>query len=132
MFDDDSVTKVPEADQLEHELEEGLPAAKSPSDWQSILELTRGLARLPFDQATVALETSASIAAVSLRASIEFLRAAPEAAAILDAASLRCWGEMGRRLAISDVETAISFFAAGVVDLQEVAPDVRPLVLQGC
>jgi hypothetical protein len=81
---------------------------------QSFLELTRSIAGLPLDQAAVVLETSASIAAISLRAGIEFLRAAPTAAHVLQPAELRAWGEMGRRLAMSDYETAISFFIAGV------------------
>ena len=52
----------------------------------------------------------AAIASISLRAGIEFLRAAPAAAEVLEAAELRSWGELGRRLAMGDVETAISFF----------------------
>src|SRR5258707_4636975 len=81
---------------------------------QSFLRLTRELAGLPFDKSAAVLETSAAIAGISLRAGIEFLRAAPAAADILEAAELRSWGELGRRLAMSDVETAISFFSEGV------------------
>jgi hypothetical protein len=87
---------------------------------QSFLELTRSIAGLPLDQAAAALESSASIASISLRAGIEFLRAAPAAAQVLQAAELRAWGEMGRRLAMSDYETAVSFFIAGVEDLEAV------------
>ena len=99
---------------------------------QSFFKLTRELASLPFDQSAAALETSAAIAGISLRASIEFLRAAPEAAATLSATELRSWGELGRRLAMSDVETAITFFAAGVSGLQDVPASVHPLVFQLC
>jgi nitric oxide reductase NorD protein len=117
---------------LEQQFHDQISSLKSPAERQSILELTRDLARLPLDQARAALETSAAIAAVSLRASVEFLRAAPEAAATLEAAELRSWGEMGRRLALGDAETAISFFLAGVNDLQDVAPELRPLIFQVC
>src|ERR671922_2198407 len=89
---------------------------------QSFLELTRSLTGLPLDQAAAILETSASIAAISLRAGIEFLRAAPAAAQVLQPAELRAWGEMGRRLAMSDYESAASFFAAGVEPLRAVPP----------
>ena len=129
----------PQSDELqasEHlplsELQGEFPTAKSVAERQSVMELTRDLARLPLDQAAAALEVSALIAGVSLRASIEFLRAAPHAAQILEAADLRAWGEMGRRLANSDVETAISFFIAGVDDLKEVPPDTRVLVFKLC
>src|ERR1700741_1577468 len=93
---------------------------------QSFLELTRSLTGLPLDQAAAVLETSASIAAISLRAGIEFLRAAPAAAQILQSAELRSWGEMGRRLAMADYESAAAFFGEGVESLQTIAPDLRP------
>jgi len=53
---------------------------------QSFLELTRSIGSLPLDQTAAVLETSAAIAAISLRAGIEFLRAAPAAAQILASA----------------------------------------------
>lgn len=99
---------------------------------QSFLELTRSIAGLPLDQAAAILETSASIAAISLRAGIEFLRAAPAAAHVLQPAELRAWGEMGRRLAMSDYETSISFFIAGVEELQAVPPELLPAIFTLC
>jgi hypothetical protein len=99
---------------------------------QSFLELTRSIAGLPLDQAAAVLETSASIAAISLRAGIEFLRAAPAAAELLQAAELRSWGEMGRRLAMSDYETAVSFFIAGVEELASVPHELYPAIFTLC
>ena len=85
------------------------------SEQQSFLKLTRDIAALPLEQSAAALETGAAIASISLRAAIEFLRAVPEVSQILEASELREWGELGRRLAMSDVETAITFFNAGVL-----------------
>ena len=99
---------------------------------QSFLELTRSIAGLPLDQAAAIVETSASIAAISLRAGIEFLRAAPNAAQILQPAELRAWGEMGRRLAMSDYETAVSFFIAGVEELRSVPHELLPAIFMLC
>ena len=99
---------------------------------QSFLELTRSIAGLPLDEAAAALETSASIAAISLRAGIEFLRAAPNAAQILQPAELRSWGEMGRRLAMSDYETAVSFFFAGIDELRSVPRELYPAIFTLC
>src|SRR5215211_4115810 len=93
---------------------------------QSFLELTRSLTGLPLDQAAAVLETSASIAAISLRAGIEFLRTAPAAAQVLQPAELRAWGEMGRRLAMTDYESAATFFGEGVELLRAVSPELRP------
>ncbi|MBA3513949.1 MAG: hypothetical protein H0T77_06210, partial [Pyrinomonadaceae bacterium] len=108
---------------IEQELQKQFSEVKNATERQSIRELTRELARLSLDQVAAILETSGTIAGVSLRASLEFLRAAPEAGETLAAGELRLWGEMGRRLAIGDVETAISFFLAGVNDLKGVPPD---------
>ena len=99
---------------------------------QSFLELTRSLTGLPLDQAAAVLETSASIAAISLRAGIEFLRAAPAVAHVLQPAELRAWGEMGRRLAMTDYESAASFFAEGVEALRTVSPELRPPIFVLC
>ncbi|MDQ2977167.1 MAG: VWA domain-containing protein [Acidobacteriota bacterium] len=99
---------------------------------QSFLKLTRELVRLPLDQSAAALETSAAIGSVSLRTGIEFLRAAPEAAEVLHAAELRSWGELGRKLALGDVETAITFFAEGVSSLKDLPESVRTSLFQLC
>jgi nitric oxide reductase NorD protein len=77
---------------------------------------------------TQILETSTAIASISLRAALEFLRAAPAAVQVLQPAELRAWGEMGRRLAMSDYESAASFFAAGVESLRSVPEELRPAI----
>src|SRR6185436_3631501 len=112
----------------DHDDNPDLPSAER----QSFLRLTRELASLPLDKSAAALETSAAIASISLRAGIEFLRAAPAAAEVLEAAELRSWGELGRRLALSDVENAITFFAAGVAEFGDLPAEVHPLVLLLC
>ena len=99
---------------------------------QSFLELTRSIAGLPLDQAAAVLETSAAIASISLRAGIEFLRATPVASHILQPAEMRSWGEMGRRLAMADYESAISFFAEGIESLRAVPPELRPAIFVLC
>jgi nitric oxide reductase NorD protein len=102
------------------------------AEHQSFLALTRDLVGLPFEQSAAALETGAAIAAISSRASIEYLRASPAAAEVLQASELRSWGDLGRRLAMSDVETAITFFAEGVSSIREIPASIHPLVFQLC
>ncbi len=118
--------------QLSEEIDEHLRSVKSPTERRTIARLLREISQLPLDQTRAALETSATIAAVSLRASIEFLRAAPQAAKVLDVAEMRAWGELGRRLAMSDMESGVSFFVAGADEFATVAPSVRPFVFQVC
>src|SRR5438270_12416042 len=101
---------------LESEISERLRAVKNPTERRTIAGLLRQIGSLPLEHTRAALETSAAIAAVSIRASIEFLRATPTVAKILEAAELRAWGELGRRLTMADVENGISFFIRAVDD----------------
>ena len=117
---------------LETEIAERLRAVKSQTERRTLAGLLRGIGGLPLEQARAALETSAAIAAVSLRASIDFLRAAPAVAEVLEPAELRAWGELGRRLTMADVESGISFFTMGVSGFAAVPSVVRPFVFQVC
>ena len=81
---------------------------------------------------TQIIETSAALASISLRAALEFLRATPAAVQVLEPAELRAWGEMGRRLAMSDNESAASFFAAGVEPLRDVPEELLPAIFALC
>ena len=117
---------------LAGQIEAHLRAVRSPRERRTIAGLLRALSHLPLDHARAAVETSAAIAAISLRASIEFLRVASDAAHVLEAAELRAWGEIGRRLTMAEVEAGVNFFAAGVGDFATVPSGVRPFVLQVC
>lgn len=117
---------------FENEIDERLRAVKSPTERRTIARLLREISQLPLEQTRAALETSAAIAAVSLRASIEFLRAVPKVASILEPAELRAWGELGRRLTMSEVDAGNNFFATGIEDFANVPSAVRPFVFQVC
>jgi hypothetical protein len=117
---------------LAEQIPDPLNDSKSVLEQRTIASLLRGIASLPLEQSAAALETSASIAGISLRASIEFLRATPAGAEIMEAAELRSWGDLGRRLAMSEVETAITFFAEGVSGLKGIPKSVQPLIFQLC
>src|SRR5262249_47622566 len=112
----------PEELPFETDIDERLRSVKNPTERRTLAGLLREIGRLPLDHTRAALETSALIAAVSLRASIEFLRATPEVASVLEPAELRAWGELGRRLTMSDVETGINFFSSGAADFAKVPP----------
>jgi hypothetical protein len=78
------------------------------------------------------LEVSAGLASLSLRAGVDFLRVAPEAARVLDAEEMRAWGELGRRLVMADLETGTAFITSGVEGLADVPSGARLLLLQVC
>ncbi|MGI8470373.1 MAG: nitric oxide reductase activation protein NorD [Pyrinomonadaceae bacterium] len=102
------------------------------SQKETFTGLAKRLSRLPSDKKRVALEMSASLAGVSLRASREFARAVPRAAKILSAEDLRLWAEMGRRLAMGDADAGAIFFAGGVTDFKRIPEASRSLVFQIC
>ena len=117
---------------LENAIDERLRSIKSPTERRTLAGVLRQIAGLPIEHGRAALETSALIAAVSLRASIEFLRAVPAVATILEPPELRAWGELGRRLTMNEVEAGVSFFVAGPGDFAKVPSVVRPFVFQVC
>jgi len=94
--------------------------------------LARKLSRLTSEQKRAALESSASLAGVSLRVSREFVEAVPKAAKILTAEDLRNWAEMGRRLAMGNADLGAKFFTDGVEGLKSVPENARHLVFQIC
>lgn len=94
--------------------------------------LAKRLTKLTPDQRLAALETSASLAGVSLRVSREFVEAVPSAAGILSADDIRQWGDFGRRLAMGSADLGARFFSAGVEKLSAVPEDGRALVFQIC
>src|SRR6187549_1028396 len=92
---------------------------------ESFTGLARKLSRLTSEQKRAALESSASLAGVSLRVSREFVEAVPKAARILSAEDLRHWAEMGRRLAMGNAELGAKFFADGIEGLKFVPEKSR-------
>src|SRR5216684_209685 len=133
---DRPVPDLPTSDSLHdpfgEEIDERLRSVKNPTERRTIAGLLREISHLPLEQTRAALETSASIAAVSFRASIEFLRAAPGVAQVLEPPELRAWGELGRRLTMGDVENGVSFFTSAVGEFISVPPAARPFVFQVC
>src|SRR2546423_11121705 len=132
IFDSEEGREGNEARPLERELRERLRSVRSASERRTIAGLARAIGKLPADVARAALEVSAGLASLSLRAGVDFLRVVPEAAQVLDAEELRAWGEMGRRLVMADVETGTAFITSGVGGLGEVPRGARLLLLQVC
>ncbi|HEY5073844.1 MAG TPA: hypothetical protein VII34_04045, partial [Pyrinomonadaceae bacterium] len=120
------------SDPIGEEIDERLRSIKNPAERRTIAGLLREIGGLPLEQTRAALETSAAIAGVSLRTSIEFLRAAPAVALVLEPPELRAWGELGRRLTMSDVESGVTFFTSGPGEFSNVPPATRPFVFQVC
>ncbi|HEX7174746.1 MAG TPA: VWA domain-containing protein [Pyrinomonadaceae bacterium] len=120
------------AEPLDKALRERLRSVRSFGERRTILGLVREIGNLPVESARAALEVGAGLAGLSLRVAVEFLRAAPDAAQVLADEELRAWGEMGRRLAMADLDTGAEFFAAGVSDLEGVPREALPVLFLVC
>ncbi|HLM55081.1 MAG TPA: hypothetical protein VK422_03075, partial [Pyrinomonadaceae bacterium] len=129
---DSEEEKGGEGQPLERELRERLRSVRSASERRTIAGLAREIGKLPADAARAALEVSAALAGLSLRAGVDFLKVVPEAARVLDAEGLRAWGEFGRRLTMADVETGALFFSTAAGELRGVPPEARGLLFQVC
>ncbi|MEZ5345941.1 MAG: VWA domain-containing protein [Pyrinomonadaceae bacterium] len=92
--------------------------------------LARRLSRLPNEKKKVSLEMSASLAAVSLKVSREFVEAVPKAAKILSEENLRAWAELGRKVAMADADLGSAYFAKGVGKLRRISKTGRTLVFK--
>ena len=80
--------------QVREEIDERIRAVENPTERRTIAGLLRELGHLPLERTRAALETSAAIAAVSLRASIEFLRAVPQEQVSFSLKDQKSAGEM--------------------------------------
>ncbi len=99
---------------------------------QTFTGIAARLGRLPADKRRVALEVSASLAGVSLRASRAFVEAVPKAAKVLSAADIQSWGELGRRLSMGSVDLGTEFFARGADAFALVPTEARAFVFSIC
>ncbi len=99
---------------------------------QTFTGLARKLGKLSSEKKIAALESSATLAGVSLRASREFVEAVPKAARILSADDLRAWGEMGRRISMANADLGAQFFLEGVNDFKKVPETARSLTFHIC
>ncbi len=119
-----------DAQPLENAVRERLSASRTLSEQKTFVQLARSLSKLPAERARAALEIGAASASINWRLGVEFLRAAPEAALVLDAETLRQWSEIGKRLSVTDIERGAEFYARGVRDLCNVPERVRPMVFE--
>ncbi|HTH50630.1 MAG TPA: VWA domain-containing protein [Pyrinomonadaceae bacterium] len=99
---------------------------------RSFTGLARNLTELPAEQKRVALEMSASLAAVSLKVSRSFVNAVPDAAPHLSADDLRNWAELGRRIAMGSADSGVKFFQRDVSEFASIPAAARGDMFQIC
>ncbi len=95
-------------------------------------ELLPPLARMPAERLLFLTGIAAGLAGLSLRATGEFLRVAPEVGRVLNTFELRTWGEAGKRLAATNIEAAHEFFTASPATLTRLPQAYRLRALTLC
>lgn len=87
---------------------------------------------LPSERAWVAVDIGASLASISLKVTIEFFKAAPEVARLLENGDVRAWAELGRKIALNNADEAGDFFRSSAEVFSALAPPLRPLLVDLC
>ena len=96
----------------------------------TIESIAKRLGILPSERLLLTTDIGITLATASLRAAIEFLKAAPEVSRFIDSSDLRVWGEVGRRLCGTSADAACDFFQASKPTLEEIPENMRSAVLK--
>lgn len=108
---------------------DGNPSSKK---GKTFTDLARHFSLLPTEKKKVSIEMSASLATISLKASREFVKNAPQAAEILSADELRTWAEIGKRVVMTNANLGVGYFAKGVNGLRGISAKSRSFVFRIC
>ncbi len=96
----------------------------------TIESLAKRLGILPSERVLLTTDIGITLAAASLRAAIEFLKAAPEVSRFIDSSDMRVWGEVGRRLCATSADAACNFFQSSKETLEATPEAMRTSVLR--
>jgi nitric oxide reductase NorD protein len=92
--------------------------------------LVSRISTLPYEGILVTTDLGIAIAANNLRSAVEFLKAAPDVARLLDSGDVRVWGEAGKRIAATSSETANEFFQSSAAIIASLDSAMRPPVIK--
>ena len=92
--------------------------------------LARRLGVLPYERVLLTTDIGIALATTNLRGAVEMLKAAPEVSRLIAAADMRVWGEIGKRLSATSVESAMGFFLTSASTLSSMDEEMRSPVLR--
>ena len=92
--------------------------------------LAKRIGGLPYEGVLLTTDIGITMAANNLRAAVEFLKAAPEVSRLIEPGDMRVWGEAGKRLAATSVDTATEFFQTSAAILESIVDEMRSPVLR--
>jgi len=96
----------------------------------TIESLVQKLAGLSYERILLVTDISISLTATNLKVAVEMLKFAPEVSRLIETRDMRVWGEVGKRLSATSVDSAIEFFQSSAVILESIVEDMRSPVLR--
>ncbi|HSE35758.1 MAG TPA: VWA domain-containing protein [Blastocatellia bacterium] len=117
-------------DELEQEVKKQLKKHLRGVGGPTIENLVKRLGGLPYERVLLTTDIGVMLAGANLRAGVELLKAAPEVARLIEASDIRVWGEAGKRLAATNVDSAVRFFQTSSSILTAIPEDMRSPVLR--
>jgi hypothetical protein len=92
--------------------------------------LAKRIGGLPYEGVLLTTDIGVALAANNLRVAVEFLKAAPEVSRLIEPGDMRVWGEAGKRLPATSVDTATEFFQHSATILESISDEMRSPVLR--
>jgi hypothetical protein len=86
----------------------------------------------PNERGWVTVDIGASLVSVSPKVAMDFFKAVPEIAKLLDNEDLRTWAELGRRIAVNSAEEASDFFKYSLEIFESLSGHMRTLLIALC
>jgi len=96
----------------------------------TIENLVKRLRGLPYERVLLTTDIGVMLAGANPKAGLEMLKAAPEVARLIEASDIRVWGEAGKRLSATNVDSAATFFQTSAAILAAIPEDTRSPVLR--
>jgi nitric oxide reductase NorD protein len=96
----------------------------------TIESLVQKLAGLSYERVLLITDVSISLTSSNLRVAVEMLRFAPDVSRLIETSDMRVWGEVGKRLSATSVDSAITFFQTSPAILESIVEDMRSPVLR--
>jgi len=96
----------------------------------TIESLVQKLAGLSYERVLLVTDISISLTSSNLRVAVEMLRFAPDVSRLIETSDMRVWGEVGKRLSATSVDSAIAFFQSSPSILESIVEDMRSPVLR--
>jgi hypothetical protein len=117
-------------EEFEKEVKKQLKRHLKGTTSSTVESLLKSLRSLPRERISLTTDLAITVAAVNLKAAVELMRAAPDVARLVGPGDLRVWGEIGKRLAATSADSAITFFQSSGETLDSLPLETRSPVLK--